>query len=101
MRRLQFLLGQSDLFAHFGVGNKSSADSVTSPPPKKKTQSGADHRNRGGETAELDEEELEMLEEEAEETGQPKAKKFMDSLKKQPSVIAGEMRCVRWCPMFI
>lgn len=90
-RRLQFLLNQSDIFSHFGVGKKST-EGVMSPSSQKK-HGGGEHRQRGTAVAELDAEELEMIEEEADDdgTGKPK-RRFGDVITKQPSIITGEMR---------
>lgn len=89
--RLQFLLNQSDIFAHFGVGQKPM-EGAMSPAAGRKSAAG-EHRQRGAAVAELDDEELEMIEEEdADEEVMKKKRRIGDVISKQPTVITGEMR---------
>ena len=91
--RLQFLLNQSDIFAHFGVGKKP-LEGAMSPSVDRKKAAAGEHRQRGAAVAELDDEELEMIEEEdADEEVVKKKRRIGDVISKQPSVITGEMRC--------
>lgn len=92
--RLQYLLNQSDIFGHFGVGQKPLGDSnPVSPAPSKRAET-RDHRQKSGPVADLDEDELEMLEEEKDDdelTG-PRHNRGGTVVARQPSIIMGEMR---------
>ena len=92
---MQYLLNQSDIFHHFGVGKKEGE--ATLPPPDspvRPSSSSRDHRQKGTARDELDADEQEMLEEEAEEgdnSGEsPRKNAALGSLViRQPSLVVG------------
>jgi hypothetical protein len=93
--RLQYLLNQSDIFSHFGVGKK---EGDTHPPPESPARPSAsstrDHRQKGTARDELDADEQEMLDEEAEDGdngGSPRknAAALGSLVIRQPSLVVG------------
>lgn len=85
--RLKYLLSQSDIFSHFGLsGGKKKVDNTPASPESPR------HRGRAAAVeADLDEDELAMLGEEAEEEEDNSAARSGHSvmLQRQPSVITG------------
>lgn len=87
--RLKYLLSQSDIFSHFGVGNKAAAmvDESSMPPPSGKSRSD----RRGAATEELDEDEIAIMNQE--DDVEEKAPAQHHTLDVQPSwVSGGQMR---------
>ena len=90
---MKYLLSQSDIFAHFGVGSK---DGSSSKPPPDSSPSPAGRRSRtttSSADADLDEDELAMANEAVEDDDVEAAnrKKIADQyiVTKQPSIITG------------
>mmetsp|Transcript_9123 Transcript_9123/g.8154 ORF Transcript_9123/g.8154 Transcript_9123/m.8154 type:complete len:1404 (-) Transcript_9123:63-4274(-) len=71
--RLKYLLGQSDIFAHFGSGGKANASKISSKEEPK-------GRNRRASVEEVDEDEKALIEDE---------EKQPTILLKQPSLVSG------------
>lgn len=85
--RLKYLLNQSDIFAHFGIGKKS-VDTLGGDENKKGKKKGTDN------TEDMDEDERAMFEEEQEEyDSESGSVSKHDILNRQPSIVCGgEMR---------
>ncbi len=85
--RLKYLLSQSDIFGHFGVGRQYKEE------VEKKAESKKDRRSRG-DTEELDEDEKAMAHEIGDdEDGDGEVENKQTVLLKQPSIIShGQLR---------
>jgi SWI/SNF-related matrix-associated actin-dependent regulator of chromatin subfamily A member 5 len=96
---LKYLLNQSDIFSHFGLGGKAATSSNAFEKEEKKNASEKKStRNRGGsgnkikssnDIDELDEDEKQMIEDEENEQEGDISKNRSTLLLKQPSIVVG------------
>lgn len=90
--RLKYLLSQSDIFAHFGVGRKDGG--ISKPPAGESSSPGRRSRTSTTSEVDLDEDELAMVNDEFDDdeyvAEASKVKHQQPAvLKKQPSIITG------------